>query len=146
MFIQNISYHDAITGNHIDPGENSMLIQILDPLMEFPLPNHQFKEMHQFEFSDVDNPNDDVWEFRMSEDQSKSIANLLQHAKENEMNIIVHCVAGVCRSGAVVEVGTMLGFEDTDTYRLPNVHVKRLLMRDLDLSTPESEYEVIFEK
>jgi len=43
-----------------------------------------------------------------------------------------HCVAGVCRSGAVAEVGTMLGFTDTETFRIPNVMVKRKLIQQLE--------------
>jgi predicted protein tyrosine phosphatase len=42
---------------------------------------------------------------------------------------MVHCVAGLCRSGAVTEVGVMMGFEDTHRYRNPNVFVKKMLMR-----------------
>jgi hypothetical protein len=47
------------------------------------------------------------------------------------MNVIVHCVAGVCRSGAVCEVGVMLGFDDTEAFRSPNLLVKHRMMRCL---------------
>jgi hypothetical protein len=47
------------------------------------------------------------------------------------MNVIVHCVAGVCRSGAVCEVGVMLGFDDTEAFRSPNLLVKHRMMKCL---------------
>ncbi len=53
-WIQNVSMSDIRQGFHIDPGFNSMLIQIVDPAMEFPTPMHKFKEVHQFEFLDVE--------------------------------------------------------------------------------------------
>jgi hypothetical protein len=47
------------------------------------------------------------------------------------MDVVVHCVAGVCRSGAVAEVGVMLGFDDTEVFRSPNLLVKHKMMRKL---------------
>jgi len=146
MWITNVSFYDIKHGNFPNPGKNSMLIQIVDPCIEFPIPYenctcclstmkpyNEFKEIHQFTFADVDNEIDIAWEFRMNTEQCASIVNLLQHAKANKMNVVVHCIAGVCRSGAVVEVGTMIGFEDLGAYRQPNVFVKQSLMKGLDL-------------
>ena len=51
---------------------------------------------------------------------------------ENSMNVLVHCHAGVCRSGAVVEVGSMMGFTPTDkNIRIPNLRVKQKMMKSL---------------
>jgi hypothetical protein len=47
------------------------------------------------------------------------------------MNVVVHCFAGICRSGAVTEVGVMMGFEDTGRFRAPNLLVKHRMMRAL---------------
>jgi predicted protein tyrosine phosphatase len=47
------------------------------------------------------------------------------------MNVVVHCMAGICRSGAVVEVGVMMGFNDCEKYRQPNLRVKHKLMKQL---------------
>jgi hypothetical protein len=47
------------------------------------------------------------------------------------MNVVVHCVAGVCRSGAVCEVGVMMGFRDTEEFRAPNLMVKHKMMKVL---------------
>lgn len=131
MWIQNVSLDNVSTGYHYDPGGNSMLIQIVDPAMEFPEPKHQFKETHQFEFLDLEQ--EDPWgeEFKITDLQAQQLVQLLQRALDNCMNVVVHCVAGVCRSGAVCEVGVMLGFDDTETYRAPNLMVKHKMMKAL---------------
>lgn len=130
-WIQNVSLADIPKGFHIDAGINSMLIQIVDPAMEFPTPKHQFREVHQFEFLDLEA--DDKWgeEFKITDEQAEQLVRLLQHALENRMNVVVHCVAGVCRSGAVCEVGVMMGFRDTEVYRSPNLMVKHKMMKVL---------------
>ena len=51
-WIQNVSLADVKKGHHIRVGENAMLIQIVDPDMEHPVPLHPFKEVHQFKFLD----------------------------------------------------------------------------------------------
>jgi hypothetical protein len=59
------------------------------------------------------------------------------------MNVIVHCHAGVCRSGAVCEVGVMLGFNDTEVFRSPNLLVKHRMMRKLGWTYDENEPHTI---
>jgi protein tyrosine phosphatase len=44
---------------------------------------------------------------------------------------VVHCHAGLCRSGAVVEVATMMGFTQCDKLRIPNMRVKHRMMKAL---------------
>jgi len=68
---------------------------------------------------------------------------LLQHALANHMNVIVHCHAGVCRSGAVAEVGIMLGFRDTEAFRAPNLLVKHRMMTALGMYYDENEAPTI---
>lgn len=132
QWIQNVSLSDVRRGYHIEAGENSMLIQIVDPDMDFPTPAKQFKEVHQFKFLDIedrDECRDETW--RCSQSQADSLVELLQHALGQSMNVIVHCVAGICRSGAVCEVGIMMGFTDTEVFRSPNLCVKHGMMRKL---------------
>ena len=138
-WIQNVSLADVAKGFHIDAGINSMLIQIVDPAMEFPTPKYPFKEVHQFEFLDLEEG--DPWgeEFKVTYDQAEQLVRLLQHALENRMNVVVHCVAGVCRSGAVCEVGVMMGFRDTEVYRSPNLMVKHYMMKVLGWTYDENE-------
>lgn len=60
---------------------------------------------------------------------------LTKNPLENDQDVIVHCHAGIFRSGAVTEVGVMLGFADMKSFRHPNTLVKRKLMAALDLLT-----------
>ena len=142
-WIQNVSLADVAKGFHIDAGINAMLIQIVDPAMEFPTPKYPFKEVHQFEFLDLEEG--DQWgeEFKITYDQAEQLVALLQRALENRMNVVVHCVAGVCRSGAVCEVGIMMGFRDTEAYRSPNLMVKHYLMKVLGWTYDENEPHTI---
>lgn len=144
MWIQNISKGDIIKGFHFDPGFNSMLIQIADPPGDFPTPKYQFREVHQFQFLDVEEK-DQVLdeEMRCSHEQAAELVRLLQHALEQRMNVIVHCHAGVCRSGAVCEIGVMLGFDDTEVFRSPNLLVKHRMMKALGWAYDENEPHTI---
>lgn len=130
-WIQNIPLRWVAEGHYPDPGANSMLIQIVDPAGTFPVPATQFAEVHQFEFLDLEDSDDFAEEFKITDEQAAELVALLQHALDHGMNVIVHCVAGVCRSGAVCEVGTMMGFDDAGAYRAPNLLVKHLMMRSL---------------
>lgn len=151
-WIQNVSLADIRKGHHIEAGENSMLIQILDPDMEFPTPAKQFKEIHQFKFLDIEqdgmtNDGNGTW-IDMSwgcikDEQAEKLVALLQHALDNRMNVVVHCHAGVCRSGAVAEVGTIMGFRDAEAFRSPNLLVKHKMMKVLGLTYDEKEPHTI---
>jgi hypothetical protein len=68
---------------------------------------------------------------------------LLQHALENRMNVIVSCMAGICRSGAVCELGIMLGFSDTEVFRSPNLLVKHSMMKALGWTYEQEEPHTI---
>lgn len=130
-FIENISWDDCKNGLHYDCGDNSMLIQIADPATFFPTPKHKFKEVHQFEFLDAEDGDNFPEEAMITDDQAFDLVALLAHALENHMNVVVHCHAGICRSGAVVEVATMMGFTPSDRYRQPNLRVKHKMMKVL---------------
>ena len=131
-WIQNVALSDIRNGHHFDAGINSMLIQIVDPPGDFPTPFHHFKEVHQFQFLDIEEKDFALDEaMRCSQEQANDLVQLLQHALENRMNVVVHCHAGVCRSGAVCEIGVMLGFADTEVFRAPNLLVKHRMMKAL---------------
>ncbi len=151
-WIQNVALSDIKKGQHIRVGENSMLIQIVDPAMEFPKPIYNFKEVHQFEFLDIEedgltNNGDGTWtdmsEFAVTQEQADKLVELLQHALANRMDVVVHCHAGVCRSGAVAEVGVMMGFDDAEAFRSPNLLVKHKMMKKLGWTYDESEPHTI---
>jgi predicted protein tyrosine phosphatase len=130
-WIENVSWDDVKNGWHSDMGVNSMLIQIADPATFFPEPKHTFKEVHQFEFLDAEDGDAFDDDFKISDAQAAEIVGLLQKALANSMNVLVHCHAGICRSGAVVEVGSMMGFTPTERYRQPNLRVKHKMMQVL---------------
>lgn len=132
-YIENISAVDCQFGNHMDPAPNTMLIQIADPTGWMPTPKYAFKEAHQFRFADVEVEVGDPLECDgISDDQAVLLVGLLKHAIDNRMNVVVHCMAGICRSGAVVEVATMMGFADCRNYRRPNIMVKTKMMQRLE--------------
>lgn len=152
MWIENVALSDIPKGFHHDAGENSMLIQISDYDMAFPIPKHKFKETHQFTFLDVEEDGMtntgngkqiDLSEFAITDEQAGELVRLLQHALANCMNVVVHCHAGVCRSGAVCEVGVMMGFSDCERFRSPNLLVKHKMMKVLGWTYDENEPHTI---
>jgi rhodanese-related sulfurtransferase len=142
-WIENVSFGDIPRGRHHNAGENSMLIQIVDPDMEFPVPMHTFKETHQFKFLDLEKDDDADEALKVSDAQAEQLVDLLKHALDKRMNVVVHCVAGVCRSGAVCEVGVMLGFNDCEVFRSPNLLVKHKMMKYLGWTYEEDEPHTI---
>lgn len=138
-WIQNISLADIKRGFHFDAGPNSLLIQIVDPDMEFPEPKYKFKEVIQLKFLDVEHHDGIIYNDAITDDDAKIISEALKMALDNCMNVIVHCHAGICRSGAVAEVGVMLGFQDTESFRVPNLLVKRKLMEQLGMVFEEKD-------
>ncbi len=131
MWIQNVAATDVKNGLHVAVGDNAMLIQIADPAGWFPTPKYQFKEIHQFEFLDAEDADGFPDEAKCTDEQAAEMVRLLQHALDNRMNVIVHCMAGLCRSGAVCEIGVMMGFQDTEKFRSPNMRVKHRMMKAL---------------
>lgn len=131
-WIQNVSLRDIILGNHKPAGKNSMLIQIVDPDSDFPTPKDFFKETHQFKFFDSEERDTRVSDtLKITATQATQIVNLLKYALANNMTVTCHCHAGLCRSGAVAEVGVMMGFNDVGNYRIPNMMAKKLLIKEL---------------
>lgn len=151
-WIQNVALADIPKGHHIHVGENSVLIQIVDPGMEFPVPAYKFGYVHQFQFLDIEedgmtNLGDgkmvDMSEFAITQEQANSLVLILKQALLNRSDVVVHCHAGVCRSGAVAEVGVMMGFDDAEAFRAPNLLVKHKMMRALGLTYDANEPHTI---
>lgn len=129
-FIQNISKHAYTAGDHFDCGDRAIAIEILDPCSERVTPKHKFAETYTFEFTDVEKDED----FSITDEQAKELVRILQLALEEQRNVVVHCTMGICRSGAVAEIGVMIGFKDTEVYRQPNMLVKSKMMQVLGWS------------
>ncbi len=129
-FIQNVSFDDVRKAWHYDPNERGVLISIVDPDMEHPVPKYPFDPglVFRFKFLDIEDDNKDA----ITKEQAESIWNILETAKNENRNVIVHCVAGICRSGAVAEAAIAgLGFQDTETRRIPNIRVKKFLLENV---------------
>ena len=141
--IENVSWDDVKHGWHTDMGDRAILIQIADPATFFPTPAKVFYEIQQFEFLDAEDS--DVERFGedalFSDGDAEIIVAILQRALRENRNVLVHCHAGICRSGAVVEVASMMGFTPTNRYRQPNLRVKHKLMKQLGW-TYDSEEQI----
>ena len=138
-WIENVARDDIRHGWHYDCGDNSMLIQISDPPGNHPTPKRKFKEVHQFDFLDAEDADGFDDDFKISDEQAAELVRLLKHALSNSMNVLVHCHAGICRSGAVTEVGTMMGFTATDRFRQPNLRVKHRMLKALGWTYDSNE-------
>jgi len=139
MWIENVAAVDVPLKFHHHPGPNSMLISITDPAGWRPKAAHEFKERHDFEFLDAEDSDNFIEEAKISDSQAEQLVALLQHALDNQMNVVVHCTAGLCRSGAVVEIGVMMGFNDCEKLRIPNLRVKHKMMKVLGWQYDENE-------
>ena len=133
--IENIAAVDFQHGFHTASGDNTIAIQIIDPCGWVPIPKKSFAEIHKFEFLDTTNPDDSIYgEFCITAEQAFALCDILRKALIANMNVVVHCTAGICRSGAVVEVATMVGFEAIHNNRIPNTLVKKRMMKFFGLT------------
>lgn len=144
-WIENVAAADIPLRFHHDAGPNSMLIQITDPASWRPEPKHEFREIHHFEFLDIEDGDEALEpEMFISPHQAKELVRLLRNALDKNMNVVVHCYAGVCRSGAVAAVGERMGFMLVEGFRSPNTRVMRLMMEELGLpyeTPPEHSWQ-----
>jgi rhodanese-related sulfurtransferase len=133
-FIQNISRTDCREGNHanINP-ERDVLIQISDPPAMPPQPHYRFALVHQFWFDDTEADTGPHGEVGITVAQANQIADILSHALAEGRNVIVHCHAGLCRSGGVAQAGEAMGFAPGGRRQVPNILVKHRIMRALGL-------------
>lgn len=150
--IENVSWDDVKHGNHTNMGDNAILIQISDPASFFPEPKAAFRAIDKFEFLDAEDTDIERYgeEPLISNYQANKLVCILQNALADNMNVLVHCHAGICRSGAVVEVASMMGFTPTDRFRQPNLRVKRKMMQALgwtyeDEDTPADRWLAMYE-
>lgn len=131
MWIENVAAVDVAQGNHKHDA-NTMLIQIADTVSPWwPTPAREFEQVHRFQFLDIEDRDEGVAEHGITDEQAQELVQILQRAYDTNTNVVVHCTAGICRSGAVAEVGVMLGFEDTGRFRNPNLRVKHKMMQCL---------------
>ena len=85
-----------------------------------------FHIVYNFHFNDTDNDDKGI-----TKEQAVHIAAILEESLKHGRDVFVHCTAGICRSGAVVECGVVLGFKDTGKRRQPNVRVKTMILKEM---------------
>ena len=116
MEIYNYSLNDIKRGEHEVP-ENAVLIQIYESHSVCPKAPRadEFSQVFQFELSDKE------FEFTAPEiTQAQALKATLRLLARNSIPIVVHCAAGLSRSGAVVEAALELGYTDPEFEREPN--------------------------
>ena len=135
-YIENCPQIAVEKGTHQIPPSGAILIQITDPDGDFVSPYFEpsFEAVYKFRFYDVTAPlwgNNRLLE-PITQDQADFLVRILDFALEKDYNVIVHCAAGICRSGAVTEVGAIMGFRAIHDNRMPNVEVKSKMLRALN--------------
>lgn len=133
-WIQHFSRFDISTGQHYDPGTNTILISITDANNSFVTPKYKFVNTAKYQFEDTENKDD--WDC-ITERDAKSIADVLRYQFSQGRNIIVNCEAGLCRASAVAVAGQQIGFTLEDKVRLPNRLVLRMVLEQLGV-TPDT--------
>lgn len=130
MWIENVSLANILIGNHHFEEDNTVLIRIGDICSTFKpvLYQDKFVNVYEFQFMDDDDPN---WEESITEEQGVDIASILRECWACDYNVVVHCNAGLCRSGAVAEVGEIMGFQYAGNRKIPNVLVKNRILEPL---------------
>lgn len=133
-WIANISREKLKQDQKIWSQMDCVLIQISDPGYPFLEVDEEFKAIYQYEFLDLEKNDPDPFDNKISKDQIENISFHLENCLQKGLNVLVQCTAGACRSGAVVEVGILLGFKDRGLYRTPNLDVKHKLCAQLGLN------------
>lgn len=128
-YIKNHAGYDLESnGFRVEP--NTALIQLLDIGIPYiPKTDYSvFADVSQFYFLDLDEGDDGFNEYGITKPQAGLLVRTLESHLEKGYNIIVHCTAGINRSGAVTEFGIRhLGFDDTGVHRGANQTVLKYL-------------------
>lgn len=138
MEFDKILMQNKITDENVESFDSVMFISIMDTICSLPA---WFSENHDnvlnLRFDDVENdgevsPTQKESTKAFSEEQAKQLYEFIKKHREKE-TCIVHCMAGISRSGAV---GTFVNgyaqgdweyFKRTNPYISPNPRVHRML-------------------
>jgi hypothetical protein len=107
-------------------GPQDWLISIISQNDAPVVPAQNFGDIARFRFDD----DEGHVLGSMVPKQAWRMAEIVREAARLEKNVWVHCTAGMCRSGAVVEVLGLLGWtivEEFSPQRIANEHVFNLL-------------------
>lgn len=64
----------------------------------------------------------------------KAITGVIRRAKENNKDLIVSCIAGLSRSGAIVQAAVDFGFMDAGSHRKANIDILLDIKSSLGIS------------
>jgi predicted protein tyrosine phosphatase len=113
-------------------GDVHHVIRILDKhedfvFSEFPIVAYPNAMIHEFRF------NDSEYRDSITENQADEIADILKKVVENNENVIVHCVMGKQRSGAVAQAAVAMfpEFEYRGNAVSQSAHVKSMILNSL---------------
>lgn len=129
-YIENISLRQIVKGDHWNRGQDSVLIQIVNPGFGFPETKEKFCSVYQFEVSDED----DLYSTKdglFTTQQAAEITKVLIDALDSNKNVTVHCHMGISRSGAVALVGSFIGFELRTKNQVANRRIQCYMEREL---------------
>lgn len=137
LWIQNVPKAAIPKGEHAFIPGKTALISILDPAATPPERKCEFTDVLQVEFLDVDEES----EVSIQPHHAIEILNFLKKCQETQTNVVVHCTAGICRSGGVASAAEILGFrwrKPADFHYAPNLLVKRMiLIRAMEMDEDE---------
>ena len=106
------------------------------PNLEFSTNPFPDAKEYTFRFDDVSNEKDPNC---ITDEQALELYHILDIAVEEELQVLVHCVMGKCRSGGVTHAGIIIAgsygkeYQYFDNHALPNSAVKSKIMRNLYL-------------
>lgn len=126
-YVQNVSFDDVKKLIIYNDCKNTLLISITDNDMSYPTHlGGGFWSAVYYQFLDVDGPE---YKQVISDGQAKGIIHWLEFAKRHNKDVLVHCMMGINRSGAVREVAEILGFEVIGQKQGYNAYVKTKLIQ-----------------
>ena len=129
------------------PREKTVLISLLDSDKQQHLPkgstaDQWFARIAMY-VDDVNPPEVGA----MTVKQAAELYEFLLMAYKNRCHVVVHCTAGLCRSGAVVEfLWRHFGYSEVTHVRLPNSHILNLLEDQGGFTRTKDDFEKIFNK
>jgi protein-tyrosine phosphatase len=94
-----------------------------------------------FIFNDVDRGEAGA----ITKQDAEYIVEDLKFAKNNDIDVVVHCLAGISRSGAVAQFAVdYIGFTSIDTPRVPNSQVYQMLVEAYTGESIEEQVQKMF--
>lgn len=95
-----MDFFPVFEAEYIEPNDNMALISINDPGYKNKIDYSAWKHNLILEFNDIDKPMNGY--FMFDDWYAKRLIDFVLQLPENINQIVVHCYAGVSRSGAVV--------------------------------------------